>query len=85
MLPGMGSGLNTSLSLSKFVSFSQGLSDTEEFVITSCIKTMSELNEISLLKKVDIDELLKETLPYLAHPSLWIRTATAGSCAHSGK
>ena len=34
-----------------------------------------------LLQKVDLYELLKETVPYLLHPNLWIRQATAAFVA----
>ncbi len=55
----------------------QGLSDPEEFVITRCINTMGTLTSLQLLQKVNLYELLKETTPYLLHPNLWIRQATA--------
>merc|ERR1719150_2023959 len=55
----------------------QGLSDPEEFVISRCINTMASLTSLQLLQKVALYELLKETTPYLLHPNLWIRQATA--------
>ena len=38
-----------------------------------------------LLQKVDLYELLKETVPYLLHPNLWIRQATAAFVAATAK
>lgn len=55
----------------------QGLSDPEESVVATCIHTMSCLTGQQLLQKVALYELLKETTPYLLHPNLWIRQATA--------
>ena len=59
----------------------QGLSDPEEFVIARCINTMASLTSLQLLQKVALYELLKETTPYLLHPNLWIRQATAAFVA----
>ena len=56
----------------------QGLSDPEEFVIARCIGTISYLTTLELLQKVALYDLLKETAPFLIHPNLWIRQATAG-------
>jgi len=56
----------------------QGLSDPEEFVVSRCIGAMASLTEIDLLQKAALYELLKDTTPYLLHPNLWIRQATAG-------
>ncbi|CAB4056384.1 PIK3R4 [Lepeophtheirus salmonis] len=56
----------------------QGLCDPEEFVISECISAMARLTLSGLLHKMAIYELLRETVPYLLHPSLWIRQATAG-------
>ena len=41
---------------------------------------MSALTDLGLLQKVAIYQLLKETTPYLLHPAIWIRHATAGEC-----
>ena len=38
-----------------------------------------------MLQKVALYELLKETSPYLLHPNLWIRQATAAFVAASAK
>jgi phosphoinositide-3-kinase regulatory subunit 4 len=57
----------------------QGLSDPEEFVVARCIGAMASLTEIDLLQKAALYELLKDTTPYLLHPNLWIRQATAGT------
>ena len=56
----------------------QGLCDPEEFVIARCIESMSALTDLGLLQKVALYQLLKETTPYLLHPAIWIRHATAG-------
>ena len=63
----------------------QGLSDPEEFVIARCINTMASLTGQQLLQKVDHYELLKDTVPYLLHPNLWIRQATAAFVAATAK
>jgi hypothetical protein len=39
---------------------------------------MANLTELDLLQKAALYELLKDTTPYLLHPNLWIRQATAG-------
>jgi hypothetical protein len=39
---------------------------------------MSALSDLGLLQKVALYQLLKETTPYLLHPGIWIRQATAG-------
>ena len=54
------------------------MSDSEEYVITRCITSMSTLIGIGLFRKHDICDLLKETVAYLLHPNIWIRLATAG-------
>jgi hypothetical protein len=59
--------------------FFQGLSDPEEFVVSRCIGAMASLTELDLLQKAALYELLKDTTPYLLHPNLWIRQATAGN------
>ena len=43
-----------------------------------CIGAMASLTEIDLLQKAALYELLKDATPYLLHPNLWIRQATAG-------
>ena len=40
---------------------------------------MASLTQIDLLQKAELYELLKDTTPYLLHPNLWIRQATAGN------
>ena len=42
---------------------------------------MASLTSLQLLQKVALYELLKETTPYLLHPNLWIRQATAAFVA----
>jgi hypothetical protein len=39
---------------------------------------MASLTELDLLQKAALYELLKDTTPYMLHPNLWIRQATAG-------
>ena len=38
-----------------------------------------------MLQKVDLYVLLKETVPYLLHPNLWIRQATASFVSATAK
>ncbi len=56
----------------------QGLCDTEENVIASCIDAMSRLTNPELMNKSTLYQLLPEAVPFLLHPNLWIRQATAG-------
>ncbi len=56
----------------------QGLCDTEENVIASCIDAMSRLTTPELMNKSTLYQLLPEAVPFLLHPNLWIRQATAG-------
>ena len=39
---------------------------------------MTNLTDLALLRKHDLYELLKDSVPFLVHPNLWIRIATAG-------
>merc|ERR1719495_13112 len=39
---------------------------------------MASLANLGLLQKVALDELLKETIPLLIHPSAWIRHEVVG-------
>ncbi|XP_054156048.1 phosphoinositide 3-kinase regulatory subunit 4-like [Oppia nitens] len=50
----------------------QGLSDAEEIIIYKIITSMTSLIEQGLLKKSIIYELLREAVPLLSHPNLWI-------------
>ena len=56
----------------------QGLGDPEELVICRTITAMSDLVSQGLLEKVAIFDMLRLTAPFLLHPNLWMRQATAG-------
>ena len=56
----------------------QGLGDPEEMVVCRTINSMADLVSQGLLEKVSIFDMLKITTPFLLHPNLWIRHATAG-------
>ena len=56
----------------------QGLADPEEFVVARAINTMSSLSQQGLLEKVSLFEMLRDTLPFLMHPNIWIRQAAVG-------
>ena len=59
----------------------QGLGDPEELVICRTITAMSDLVAQGLLEKVAIYDMLRLTTPFLLHPNLWMRQATAGLVA----
>ena len=46
---------------------------------------MASLTELDLLQKAALYDLLKDTTPYLLHPNLWIRQATAGFLSSAAK
>jgi phosphoinositide-3-kinase regulatory subunit 4 len=56
----------------------QGLADSEEFVVARAINSIAALARQGLLEKVAMFELLRDTLPFLLHPNLWIRQAAVG-------
>ena len=56
----------------------QGLADCEEFVVARAINAIATLARQGLLEKVAMFELLRDTLPFLVHPNLWIRQAAVG-------
>ena len=56
----------------------QGLADSEEFVVARAINAIAALARQGLLEKVAMFELLRDTLPFLMHPNLWIRQAAVG-------
>ncbi|XP_071952939.1 phosphoinositide 3-kinase regulatory subunit 4-like [Antedon mediterranea] len=59
----------------------QGLADSEEFVICKALNAFSSLVEIGLIDKLLVRDLTSEVIPYLCHPSDWIRHATVGVVA----
>ncbi|XP_013397860.1 phosphoinositide 3-kinase regulatory subunit 4 [Lingula anatina] len=59
----------------------QGLSDIEEFVIHKALAAVTSLVELGLIQKPILHELLKEIVPFLAHPNDWIRFGAAGVIA----
>ena len=59
----------------------QGLGDPEEMVVSRTISAISDLVTHGLLEKVSVFDILKMTSPFLLHPNLWIRQATAGLVA----
>ena len=59
----------------------QGLWDPEEMVVSRTISAISDLVNLGLLEKVAVFEILKVASPFLLHPNLWIRQATAGLVA----
>jgi len=56
----------------------QGLADPEEFVVARAINAMASLACQGLLEKVSLFEMLRDTLPFLMHPNIWIRQAAVG-------
>lgn len=56
----------------------QGLADPEEFVVARAINAMSSLARQGLLEKVSLFEILRDTLPFLMHPNIWIRQSAVG-------
>lgn len=51
----------------------QGLTDSEEFVITKAIHAITAFVELGLLEKPTLLEILRESACFLVHPNLWIR------------
>ncbi|XP_072035782.1 phosphoinositide 3-kinase regulatory subunit 4-like isoform X1 [Amphiura filiformis] len=63
----------------------QGLCDSEEFVICKALTALTTLVELGLLQKPIILDLTSEVVPYLCHPSSWVRNSTAGMVASVAK
>jgi len=59
----------------------QGLADAEELVVARALSAMSGLTQQGLLERVALYEMLREAVPYLMHPNLWVRQAAAGMVA----
>lgn len=51
----------------------QGLTDSEEFVITKAIRAITSFVELGLIEKPTLLAILRESCCYLLHPNLWIR------------
>ena len=56
----------------------EGLFDQEEMVVCRTINAISDLVSQGLLEKVSIFEMMRMIIPFLLHPNLWIRHASAG-------
>ena len=54
------------------------MTDSCEFVTTKSINAMSALNELGLLTKPALCEMVSECSCFLVHPNLWIRQAVVG-------
>lgn len=54
-------------------------------MIVRCINAMAELTSLGMLEKISLHSLLKETVPYLIHPNLWIRQATCDFISSAAK
>ena len=50
----------------------QGLSDTEEFVVSKALNALTCLAELGLLQKPALRELVSEIVPFLCHPVSFI-------------
>ncbi|XP_044166788.1 LOW QUALITY PROTEIN: phosphoinositide 3-kinase regulatory subunit 4-like [Acropora millepora] len=59
----------------------QGLSDTEEFVVSKALNALTCLAELGLLQKPALRELVSEIVPFLCHPNMWIRYGAVGFVA----
>ena len=46
----------------------QGLSDTEEFVVSKALNTLTCVAELGLLQKPALQELVSDIVLYLCHP-----------------
>ena len=46
----------------------QGLSDTEEFVVSKALNTLTCMAELGLLQKPALQELVSDIVPSLCHP-----------------
>ena len=50
----------------------QGLSDTEEFVVSKALNALTCLAELGLFQKPAFQELVSEIVPFLCHPVSFI-------------
>lgn len=51
----------------------QGLTDSEEFVITKAVRAITSFVQLGLIEKPVLLEILGECSCFLVHPNLWIR------------
>ncbi|XP_068178962.1 phosphoinositide 3-kinase regulatory subunit 4 [Antennarius striatus] len=56
----------------------QGLSDTEEFVISTALDALTCMCQLGLLQKPHLYEFVSDIAPFLCHPNLWIRYGAVG-------
>jgi phosphoinositide-3-kinase regulatory subunit 4 len=47
--------------------------DVEETVVYKVLSSLTSLSELGLFQKMRIWELLSATVPFLYHPSIWVR------------
>ncbi|KAG9127307.1 Serine/threonine-protein kinase [Ceratobasidium sp. 392] len=63
----------------------QALSDVEETVVYKVLASLTSLSELGLFQKMRIWELLSATVPFLYHPSIWVRQGAIAFIASSTK
>uniref|UniRef100_T1KH83 non-specific serine/threonine protein kinase n=1 Tax=Tetranychus urticae TaxID=32264 RepID=T1KH83_TETUR len=51
----------------------QGISDTEETVISKTLFCLANLTKLKLWDKTSVLDILSESIPLLCHPNIWIR------------
>ncbi|GAB6018579.1 General transcription factor II-I repeat domain-containing protein 1 [Chamberlinius hualienensis] len=56
----------------------QGLSDSEEFVTSKTLNTISCLAELGLFHQYILYDFIKEIVPFCCHPNMWIRNNAVG-------
>ncbi|CAE7123924.1 unnamed protein product [Rhizoctonia solani] len=63
----------------------QALSDVEETVVYKVLSSLTSLSELGLFQKMRIWELLSATVPFLYHPSIWVRQGAVAFITSSTK
>ncbi|KAG9081090.1 Serine/threonine-protein kinase [Ceratobasidium sp. 370] len=63
----------------------QALSDVEETVVYKVLASLTSLSELGLFQKMRTWELLSATVPFLYHPSIWVRQGAIAFIASSTK
>lgn len=63
----------------------QGLTDSEEFVITKAVRAITAFAELGLIEKPTLLEILRECSCFLVHPNLWIRHEVCALVTTSAK
>ncbi|KAG8768849.1 Serine/threonine-protein kinase [Ceratobasidium sp. 428] len=63
----------------------QALSDVEETVVYKVLSSLTSLSELGLFQKMRTWELLSATVPFLYHPSIWVRQGAIAFIASSTK